>query len=111
LLVLKYDPHNETLGFDHLEHHNYFDEAGELDGHTEVTGHGFRAVARTIFDEVLQVRPDFIEHQLAHAVRNPNGRVYNRTAHLVKRRKMMHDYLDKLQAGAEVIPFKGAGVS
>ncbi len=77
----------------------------------EMTGHGFRAMARTILDEVLQVRPDFIEHQLAHAVRDPNGRAYNRTAHLVERRKMMQqwsDYLDKLKAGAEVIPFKTA---
>ena len=49
----------------------------------EMSGHGFRAMARTILDEVLQVRPDFIEHQLAHAVRDPNGRAYNRTAHLM----------------------------
>lgn len=77
----------------------------------EMTGHGFRAMARTILDEVLQVRPDFIEHQLAHAVRDPNGRAYNRTAHLAERRKMMQqwaDYLDGLKAGAKVIPFKRA---
>lgn len=73
----------------------------------EMSGHGFRAMARTILDEVLGFRPDFIEHQLAHAVRDPNGRAYNRTAHLAERRKMMQDwadYLDKLKAGAEVIP-------
>ncbi|MBS1985971.1 MAG: integrase arm-type DNA-binding domain-containing protein [Bdellovibrionales bacterium] len=73
----------------------------------EMSGHGFRAMARTILDEVLQVRPDYIEHQLAHAVRDPNGRAYNRTAHLVERRKMMQlwaDYLDKLKTGAEIIP-------
>ncbi|MBK5275620.1 MAG: integrase arm-type DNA-binding domain-containing protein [Desulfuromonadales bacterium] len=67
---------------------------------SEITGHGFRAMARTILDEVLQVRPDFIEHQLAHAVRDPNGRAYNRTAHLVERKKMMQlwaDYLDGLK--------------
>ncbi|MCX5832150.1 MAG: integrase arm-type DNA-binding domain-containing protein [Deltaproteobacteria bacterium] len=77
----------------------------------EMSGHGFRAMARTIINEVLLIRPDFIEHQLAHAVRDPNGRAYNRTAHLVDRRKMMQtwaDYLDKLKAGAEVIPFKTA---
>jgi len=50
----------------------------------EMSGHGFRAMARTILDEVLGFRPDFIEHQLAHAVRNPNGRAYNRTAHLAE---------------------------
>jgi integrase len=75
----------------------------------EMSGHGFRAMARTILDEVLQVRPDFIEHQLAHAVRDPNGRAYNRTAHLAERKKMMQkwaDYLDGLKAGARVIPFK-----
>jgi integrase len=71
-----------------------------------MTGHGFRAMARTILDEVLHVRPDFIEHQLAHAVRDPNGRAYNRTAHLEERRKMMQkwaDYLDKLKSGAKII--------
>jgi integrase len=75
-------------------------------GKDEMSGHGFRAMARTILDEVLGVRPDLIEHQLAHAVRDPNGRAYNRTAHLPERRKMMQqwaDYLDKLKAGAEVI--------
>jgi integrase len=74
-----------------------------------MTGHGFRAMARTILDEVLQIRPDFIEHQLAHAVRDPNGRAYNRTAHLAERRKMMQkwaDYLDELKAGAVVLQFK-----
>lgn len=76
----------------------------------EMSGHGFRAMARTILDEVLGFRPDLIEHQLAHAVRDPNGRAYNRTAHLPERRKMMQawaDYLDKLKAGAEVIPIHG----
>jgi integrase len=77
----------------------------------EMSGHGFRAVARTILDEVLGIRPDYIEHQLAHAVRDPNGRAYNRTAHLPERRKMMQrwaDYLDKLKAGADVIPIRRA---
>jgi len=79
----------------------------------EMSGHGFRAMARTILDEVLQVRPDFIEHQLAHAVRDPNGRAYNRTAHLEERKKMMQrwaDYLDALKAGAKILPFKPAEV-
>ena len=77
-----------------------------------MTGHGFRALARTILDEVLQERPDLIEHQLAHAVRDPNGRAYNRTAHLPERRMMMQkwtDYLDTLKAGAVVIPFTEKG--
>ena len=69
-----------------------------------MTMHGFRAMARTILDEVLGFRPDFIEHQLAHAVRDPNGRAYNRTAFLPERRRMMQvwaDYLDRLRAGEE----------
>ena len=81
-----------------------------FDTRQEMTAHGFRAMARTILDEVLGFRPDFIEHQLAHAVRDPNGRAYNRTAHLAERRKMMQewaDYLDKIKAGAEVIPLHG----
>lgn len=78
-------------------------------GQDEMSGHGFRAVARTILDEVLGVRPDFIEHQLAHAVRDPNGRAYNRTAHLAERRKMMQEwsnYLDQLKASIESIPLR-----
>jgi len=78
----------------------------------EMSGHGFRAMARTILDEVLGVRPDYIEHQLAHAVRDPNGRAYNRTAHLPERRKMMQqwaDYLDALRRGADVIPLHKMG--
>lgn len=74
-----------------------------------ITAHGFRATARTILDEVLGYRPDYIEHQLAHAVRDPNGRAYNRTAHLAERKKMMQawaDYLDQLRVGAQVIPFE-----
>jgi hypothetical protein len=50
-----------------------------------MSDHGFRAMARTILDEVPGFRPDFIEHQLAHADRDPNGRAYNRTAHLAER--------------------------
>ena len=77
-------------------------------GKDEMTGHGFRAMARTVLDEVLNFRPDYIEHQLAHAVRDPNGRAYNRTAHLAERRKMMAawaDYLDQLRdSGSNVVP-------
>ncbi|RFO97838.1 integrase [Rhodoferax lacus] len=75
------------------------------------SAHGFRATARTIMDEVMGERVDLIEHQLSHAVRDPNGRAYNRTAHLPARRAMMQrwaDYLDKLRVGAEVIHIKAA---
>lgn len=67
----------------------------------QITGHGFRATATTLLDEELGFRSDFIEHQLAHAVRDPNGRAYNRTAHLEERRKIMQawaDYLEELVA-------------
>ena len=71
-----------------------------------VTGHGFRATARTLLDEVLGFRPDIIEHQLAHAVKDPNGRAYNRTTHLPERIRMMQewaDYLDRLRLGNVVL--------
>jgi integrase len=74
-----------------------------------MTVHGFRAMACTIMDEVLEERVDLIEHQLAHTVRDRTGRAYNRTAHLLARREMMQrwaDYLDNLRKGAEVIPLK-----
>ena len=79
---------------------------------TTMTGHGFRAMARTVLDEVLGFRPDYIEHQLAHAVRDPNGRAYNRTAHLPERCKMMQawaDYLDSLRLNANVVSIRRAG--
>ncbi|WP_129127652.1 tyrosine-type recombinase/integrase [Geomonas oryzae] len=75
-----------------------------FDGDT-IVGHGFRATARTILDEVLGFRPDIIEHQLAHAVKDPNGRAYNRTAFLPQRREMMQtwsDYLDGLKSGTKM---------
>jgi integrase len=75
----------------------------------EATAHGFRASARTILDEVLKVRPELIEHQLSHSVRDALGTAYNRTSHLDDRVKMMQrwaDYLDGLKIGAKVIPFK-----
>ena len=77
----------------------------------EMSVHGFRAMARTVLDEVLGFRPDYIEHQLAHAVRDPNGRAYNRTSHLPQRREMMQkwaDYLDQLRDGAEIVPIRAA---
>lgn len=67
-----------------------------------MTGHGFRAMARTILDEVLHVRPDLIEHQLGHGVKDALGRAYNRTTHIEGRIEMMQiwaDYLDKLREG------------
>jgi integrase len=75
------------------------------------SAHGFRAMARTIMDEVMGERVDLLEHQLAHQVKDANGRAYNRTAHLPARRQMMQrwaDYLDSLRIGADVIPFKVA---
>jgi len=76
-----------------------------------MTGHGFRAMARTLLDEELGERVDLIEHQLAHAVKDANGRAYNRTTHLAGRREMMQrwaDYLDKLRLGANVVPLRSA---
>ena len=73
----------------------------------QMSGHGFRAMARTILDEELGFRPDYIEQQLAHTVKDPNGRAYNRTRHLEERRKMMQtwaDYLDAMKTGAALFP-------
>lgn len=81
------------------------------DTKTEITGHGFRAMARTILHEELHVKPEVIEHQLAHQVPDANGTAYNRTKFLKERKAMMQlwaDYLDKLKAGAEVIPLHGS---
>ena len=64
------------------------------------TPHGFRAVARTLLDEVLGYRLEVIEMQLAHAVRDATGRAYNRTAFLDQRIEMMQawaDYLEQLR--------------
>ncbi|HJW23934.1 MAG TPA: integrase arm-type DNA-binding domain-containing protein [Rhodocyclaceae bacterium] len=76
------------------------------DTRTEISGHGFRAMARTILHEELHCKPEVIEHQLAHKVPDALGTAYNRTKFLKERRAMMQqwaDYLDQLKAGAEVI--------
>lgn len=75
----------------------------------EITGHGFRAMARTMLHEILQFEPDIIEAQLAHAVPDRLGNAYNRTKFIEKRTTMMQtwaDYLDGLKTGARVIPLK-----
>jgi integrase len=72
---------------------------------------GFRASARTMLDEQLGYPAHLIEHQLAHAVKDANGRAYNRTSHLPERRAMMQcwaDYLDKLSVGATVLTLRAA---
>ena len=69
-----------------------------------MSGHGFRAMARTINDEVLQVPPHLLEHQLSHTVKDPLGRAYNRTTHLPERQRMMQqwaNYLDTLRREAQ----------
>ena len=77
----------------------------------EQTWHGFRASARTMLVDELNLDPLAIEANLAHAVKDSNGRSYNRTQYLKQRFDMVRqwaDYLDKLAHGAEVIPFKAA---
>ena len=63
-----------------------------------MTAHGFRATARTLLDEVLEFPVEWIEQQLAHSVKDSNGRAYNRTKHLKQRRKMMQEWGDYLEA-------------
>lgn len=68
----------------------------------QMTAHGFRAMSRTLLDEVLGFAPELIEHQMAHTVKDPLGRAYNRTKHLPQRKEMMQrwaDYLDQLREG------------
>ena len=71
--------------------------------------HGFRATARTLLAEVLEFDPLVIEAQLAHAVKDANGRAYNRTQYLKQRASMMQawaNYLDTLREGGRVLPLK-----
>jgi len=81
------------------------------DTKTEITGHGFRAMARTILAEELRIAPEVIEHQLAHRVSDALGTAYNRTKFIDDRVVMMQawaDYLEKLKAGADLLPFQRA---
>jgi len=81
------------------------------DTKTEITGHGFRAMARTILHEELHQKPEVIEHQLAHKVPDALGTAYNRTKFLKERKAMMQiwaDYLDRLKAGAVIIQLPAA---
>ena len=76
---------------------------------TEMTAHGFRAMARTIMAEKLNIHPDAIEAQLAHSKSGPLGAAYDRAEFFLQRRQMMviwADYLDKLRAGADVVPLR-----
>ena len=78
----------------------------------EMTGHGFRAMARTLIAEELHYPPEVIEHQLAHRVSDPLGTAYNRTKYLKDRKTMMQDwsdYCNKLKAGVAVVQFPAAG--
>lgn len=81
------------------------------DTKTQITGHGFRAMARTILHERLNIDPHIIEHQLAHSVPDNLGNAYNRTRFLDQRKVMMQqwaDYLDEIKMGAKIMPFKHA---
>ena len=81
-------------------------------GNDAITPHGFRAMARTMAAERLGIPSEVIEAQLAHAVSDALGRAYNRTQYLDQRRDLMTAwaaYLDRLRAGAEVVPIRKAG--
>jgi integrase len=80
------------------------------DTQKDITGHGFRAMARTILHERLNFDPLIIEQQLAHRVPDALGSAYNRTKFLAQRKLMMQhwaDYLDALKVGSNVVPIKG----
>ena len=79
------------------------------DTKTQITGHGFRAMARTILHERLNIDPYIIEHQLAHSVPDNLGGAYNRTKFIEQRKDMMQrwsDYLDELKIGAKFVDLK-----
>lgn len=79
------------------------------DTQKDITAHGFRAMARTILHERLNIDPYIIEHQLAHKVPDALGAAYNRTKFIEQRKDMMQqwaDYLDELKAGAKVLHIK-----
>ncbi len=79
------------------------------DTQTQITGHGFRAMARTLLHERLNIDPHIIEHQLAHKVPDTLGNAYNRTRFIEQRKEMMQawaNYLDELKAGAKIIQLK-----
>jgi integrase len=64
------------------------------------TAHGFRAMARTVMVEALNVNPEVIEAQLAHGKSGPLGAAYDRAEFMGQRRAMMQawaDYLDVLR--------------
>jgi len=73
-----------------------------------MTGHGFRATARTMIRERLHVLPEYIELQLSHVTKSQNGSAYDRVQFIVERREMLQkwaDYLDGLKADVKAIPF------
>ena len=79
------------------------------DTKTEITGHGFRAMARTILHEAIGIAPEIIEHQLAHRVPDSLGTAYNRTKFIKERCAMMQqwaDYLEGLAKGGKIIAFR-----
>lgn len=80
-----------------------------IDTRNELTGHGWRAVARTLLHERLGFAPEVIEHQLAHKVPDALGAAYNRTRFIDERRRMMTawaDLLDALRVGGNVVPMR-----
>lgn len=77
----------------------------------EQSWHGFRASARTMLVDELNIDYNVIEANLAHAVKDANGRSYNRTQYVKQRFEMIQqwaDYLDELAAGGDVLQFKAA---
>ena len=77
----------------------------------EMSGHGYRAMARTMIRQNLHIDAEYIEIQLSHATKSPNGTAYDRVSFLPERRKMIQqwaDYLDELRDGAKVVPIKRA---
>ena len=78
---------------------------------SEMTAHGFRALARTLIAEKLGVHKDVIEAQLAHAKSGSLGAAYDRAQFVGERVQMMQawaDYIDQLRDGAQVVQLRAS---
>jgi integrase len=74
-------------------------------GKDEMSGHGFRAMAKTILIEELGYSEALTGLQLSHKRNDPLGNAYNRTTFLRERKTMMQawaDYLDTLKVSEPV---------
>jgi integrase len=69
------------------------------------TPHGYRSLFRTCLVEVLGYNKDWVEAQLGHVSRDPNGRAYDRVTWIAERTNMMAvwaTFLDMVKEGHRI---------